>query len=245
MEKEIRWLLEEKYRMRISPYAISDILKILRGEPAAYVIGFSNFLSCKIDLSQKPLIPRQETEWWTERAIQDIACAKGRVKCLDMFAGSGCIGVAVAAGVPGAEVDFAENEKKFLRQIKINIAKNGIARGRCRVIHSDIFSRVQGKYDYILANPPYIAALRRARVQKSVLDNEPGSALFGGKDGLSLIRKFLKNAPLHLASGGALYMEFDAPQKRAVERLIRLNGYKKTEFFRDQFGKWRYVKTKI
>lgn len=246
MEREIRWLLEEKYRFRRGAQAEKDIARILGGEPIAYVIGFVDFLGCRISLSQRPLIPRTETEWWAENAIKDIAgTAKRTVRCLDVFAGSGCIGISVAARIGNARVDFADREKHCLRQIKINIARNKIGKGRCRVIRSDIFSHIEDRYDYIFANPPYVAATRKENVQKSVRDFEPRHALFAGKDGLFYIKRFLKDAPRHLGKDGVLYMEFDSPQKLAVARLMRAGGYRTVKFFKDQFGKWRYVKAAV
>ena len=96
-------------------------------------------------------------------------------------------------------------------------------------------------YDYILANPPYVAEERKARVQKSVLEQEPAYAVFGGKDGLLYIRPFLRQAKEYLKKGGSVWMEFDSPQKAAIEKLLKQYGYKKWRFEKDQYGKWRYL----
>ena len=161
---------------------------------------------------------------------------------MDVFAGSGCIGIAVLKHIPKARVDFAEKEEKFLKQIRLNAKLNGIEAKRYRIIRSDIFSGVKGTYDYILANPPYVAEARKTRVQKSVLENEPGGAVFGGRDGLRYIRKFLKGARSHLAQGGVMYMEFDSPQKTEVVKLAKIAGAKEVKVHKDQFGKWRYAR---
>jgi release factor glutamine methyltransferase len=217
------------------------------GRPFDYVIGSVEFLGCKIDLSLKPLIPRAETEFWAEKAIEKIRSnVKGqmsKVRCLDIFAGSGCIGIAMLKACPELveRVDFAEKEKKFLEQIKGNLACNKISSNRYRLVQSDIFSHVKGRYDVIVANPPYLATTRKRYIQKSVLDWEPHAALFAGKDGLLYIRKFLQSAKKYLKPGGTIYMEFDSWQKGAIAKLLKKFSWKHFEFFKDQYGKWRYV----
>ena len=240
MEQEIQWLLEEKYKRKLTPNARKDIARLKRGEHLDYVIGWKPFLNCTIDLRYKPLIPRVETEYWIERAMQDIRAAS-RIKCLDIFAGSGCIGIAVLKNIPGARVDFAEEEKKFCKQVALNAKLNKIAKSRYQVIQSDIFSKVKRKYDYIFANPPYLAESKRKKVQKSVLEQEPHSALFGGKDGLKDIRQFLGLAKDYLNKDGVIYLEFYSFQKNAIKKLLKQFGYSHWEFHKDQYGKWRFV----
>lgn len=263
MQKEINWLLKEKYGNKPSKAFEKDIKRLNGGEPLDYVIGFTNFLGCKIDLSKKSLIPRPETEFWVQKAIEDI---KNKINSelfiLDIFAGSGCIGIAVLRACPEflRRVDFVDIEKKNLEQIKINLKINGVGVNFI-VRQSDVFKNVRAKYDYIFANPPYIPdyrknpsarlrAILRNRIQKSVLDFEPHKALFGGKDGLFYVRKFLKDAKKYLrkpafakvsAGRSKIYMEFDSVQKKEIEKLIKKNGYQNYEFYKDQYGKWRWV----
>lgn len=209
----------------------------LKDEPIEYVRGFTEFLGCKIDLSKRPLIPRPETEFWVEKAIKEINKKKrqyrkhnGRqiysIKCLDIFAGSGCIGSAVLKHIPGSLCDFADVEDR------------GIGH---KTIKSDVFENIKNKYDYIFANPPYIPIKNKNKVQKSVLNYEPHNALFGGGDGLFYIKKFLKNAKNYLNSGGKIFMEFSPEQKSAIKGLCKKYGYKTCEFHKDQYGKWRWA----
>ncbi|KKU15502.1 hypothetical protein A3A20_02310 [Candidatus Wolfebacteria bacterium RIFCSPLOWO2_01_FULL_45_19] len=252
MEQETKWLVGEKYGGRVTARnrgaVKKDVERLNIGEPVDYVIGFVEFAGCKIDLSLRPLIPRVETEYWTEKAIDDTlddSRTKGRknLSCLDVFAGSGCVGIAVLKHVPYITMDFAEKESAFLEQIKINLKLNNlrIEEQKNRVIQSDVFSNIFGSYDYIFANPPYIAEARKKEVQQSVLDWEPAGTVFGGKDGLIFIDKFLKDALAHLNSNGKLYMEFGSEQKPDVERILKKYNYGKYDFYRDQFGSWRYA----
>lgn len=265
LDKEIGWLLKEKYNNKPTKKFYNDIKRLKMGEPLDYVIGFTNFGappgSCKIDLSKKPLIPRPETEFWVEKAIEEInqlgnptslRSSGQNLRILDIFAGSGCIGIAVLKSIPNSLCDFVEKDAKLLKQIEINLKINKIQKNRYKIIQSDVFKNVGGKYDYIFANPPYIAdyrknpsarlrAILRNRIQKPVLVFEPHKALFGGKDGLLYIKRFLKQAKIHLNKNGKIYMEFDSVQKKEIEKLIKKIGYQNFEFHKDQYNKWRFL----
>ena len=233
-------------------------------EPLEYIKGYTSFLGCKIDLSKKPLIPRTETEYWVARAIKDIlkyssisgcsGCKKNKI--LDVFAGSGCIGIAVLKHVKNVHVTFADSEKNCIEQIKINLKLNNLKLNNLKlntyrtirtnggmVVRSDIFAGLgQQEFDYIFANPPYIPTKNKNLVQKSVLENEPHQALFAGEDGLFYIKKFLKQAKNYLNKNGVIFMEFDPPQKIEIENLIKINNYKNWTFYKDQFNKYRWVR---
>ncbi len=210
-------------------------------KPEAYETGSIPFLGADIDLSLQPLIPRPETEYWVERAIAGITSSAKRrtsgVRALDLFAGSGCIGIAVAKAIPEARVDFAEINPRFVEQIKINLAKNGVAPERARVYESDMFQNVPPeKYDFILANPPYVAP--EEKIEASVRDWEPHGALFGGRDGLEYVKRTLMEAPQHLAPGGKLFLEFSPRQKAVLSHTVTRGTL---TFYRDQYRRWRFA----
>jgi release factor glutamine methyltransferase len=119
---------------------------------------------------------------------------------------------------------------------------NKISPKRYRVIKSDIFKRVKGKYDFIFANPPYVAKERLGEVQESVKKLEPKISWYGGRGGLKYIKKFLKEAKNHLKENGIIFMEIDHLQKEEVEKILKKKGYKKFKFYKDQFKKIRWVK---
>lgn len=248
-EKAREWVVKEKYG-GVSPknkrLITADLKRLERGEPVDYIIGYCRFLGCHIDLSQKPLIPRPETEWWMEKAVNKMkkSSTEKRYSFLDIFSGSGCIGIALLKNIDNCRVDFAETSEHFIKQIKINIALNKIRKNRYQVIKSDIFNKVEGKYDAIFANPPYISKIRYNNLPLSVYKFEPRRALMGGNDGLSLIKPFLKQAKEHLKENGLIYMEFDSPQKKSIELILKKYGYR-AEFLKDQYGKWRYCKITV
>jgi len=258
INREIKWLIDEKYKGKLGLKANLDIKKLKKGVPLAYLIGHQPFLGCQIDLKYRPLIPRVETEHWTEKAIEDIRKnKKEKIKCLDLFAGSGCIGIAILKNTKNTTVYFADIKRKYLKQIKRNLELNKIPQSRYRIIRSNIFNhtevglpydynifnrtKVGFSYDYILANPPYISLKERKMVQESVLNYEPRKALFAGGDGLKYIKEFLTEAKNYLNPEGKIYMEFGFGQKSAIEKIIRECHYRDYTFFKDQYDLWRYI----
>lgn len=238
-KRDLEFLLRDKYKGLVSKKFLKDAERVRKGEPVDFVIGWAPFLGCHIDLSFRPLIPRPETEFWTEKAIEEIKRWKS-AKVLDIFSGSGAIGIAVLAHSPRTKVYFGELESDLVRQIKKNLKLNKTGKGRVQVFHSDIFENIRGRYDFILANPPYIPLARKHRVQKSAIRYEKKSSLFGGKDGLKFIKKLLIGAKDHLGEDGEMWMEFDAPEKKKIEALAGKYGYR-SDCRKDQYGRWRYA----
>ena len=208
--------------------------------PEDYKKGFKDFLGIRLDLSKRPLIPREETEYWVDLFIKE---KKDGFKCLDLFSGSGCIGISILKYLENFQCDFGDTDDSCLEQIKINLDLNKINQERYSIIKTNIFSNIINKYDFILANPPYVAEDRIDEVGEDVKEFEPAIALYGGKDGMSIIDIFLKEARNYLNEGGIIIMEFDQEQKEKIENLIK-NNYSSCEFFKDQFDKYRFVKIK-
>ena len=245
LNKEIGWLLQEKYKNKKTLLFYWDLMRLKRGVPLAYLIGNIPFLGCNIDLSQKPLIPRTETEFWTERAIQEIRAkhtGEHGLCILDLFAGSGCIGIALLKHITSATVDFGEKEQGLLKQIKTNVLLNNIDTNRVALFQTNYFNSIPKKeYDYIFANPPYIAHGKKQSLQRTVTSFEPHEALFADDDGLFYIKKLLQGPTEYLKKGGVLFIEFDTPQKETIEKLIPRDKYTYT-FWKDQFENQRVLK---
>jgi len=217
-----------------------------RDFPIEYKKGVVKFLNCKIDLSKRPFIPRIETEYWVKKAIGDVRmleCSNvGMLKILDMFAGSGCIGIAILKNIKNSTCDFGEIDENSLEQIRTNLKINKIERGRARVIKTNIFSNIKRKYDYIFANPPYVAEERIKEVQPEVLKYEPKKALLAGPAGLFYIRKLLSEAKNFFKKEGMIYLEIDPRQKEEIKKILEKENYSKFQFLKDQFKKYRWVK---
>jgi len=213
--------------------------------PEEYLKGKTRFLNCKIDLSKRTFIPRIETEFWVKKIIKKLEKKQEKLEVLDIFAGSGCIGIAILKNIKNFKVDFSEIEKKAIEQIKINLKLNKIPKKKYQVYKSDLFKNLKGKkYDYIFSNPPYVAETRTREVGDSVLKYEPSKALFSGKKGLNHIRKFLKQAKGFLKEKGVIYLEFDSRQKKDIEKILKKENYSSFKFFKDQFKKYRFAEIK-
>jgi len=237
--KEDLWLLHEKHGGKESPAFFEDIKRIAEGEPVDYVIGFTEFLGTKIDLSFHPMIPRQETEFWLEKVIQSIPFRN--IKVLDIFAGSGCIGIALLKHFPEILVDFGEKDPKLVLQIEKNLSINGVEPKRTNVFETDVFQNIpKEKYDYIFANPPYISHDRKNQVARPVIEHEPHLALFTDEDGLFFVKKLLSEAPDFLTLNGKMFIEFDSWQKDEIEKLLKNSRFEGI-FWKDQYDKWRVV----
>jgi release factor glutamine methyltransferase len=202
------------------------------------------FLNTKIDFSKFSVLPREETEFWVKKTIKEFKNEGKKLKILDLFSGTGCIGIAVLKNIKNSLADFGDIDSRSLKQIKINFKLNKIDKRRAKTIRTDIFSKIRGKYDLILANPPYVAKERLSEVQKEVKKFEPKTAWYGGKRGMVYISKFLKTAQKFLKKSGKIYLEFDPLQRKEIERILKKENYKFI-FFKDQFGKIRFLKTWI
>jgi len=203
------------------------------------------FLNCQIDLSKHNFSPRIETEFWVAKEIKNLKSknknCNPKIKILDIFAGTGCIGIAILKNIENSDLDFADISENAFLQIKINLELNKIKEGRGMIYKSNLFEKLKGqKYDFIFANPPYVALDRISEVQIGVLKKEPLVALFAGKDGLVIIERFFKKAKKHLNPGGKIFLEFDPLQKEKINKILERENLK-AEFKKDQFGKIRWV----
>lgn len=241
-KKEEEWLLREKYHGEKTPGFFKDIDRLKNGEPLAYIIGTIPFLDVTIDLTSKPLIPRPETEYWTEKAIAEIANSNMPAPTiLDVFAGSGCIGAAILARIPTAHIDFAEHEPKHIPQIKKNLDLNDLPTTHAHIHESDVFSGIpkERTYNYIFANPPYVSKdPEDTAVEESVKKFEPQDAVFAEDHGLFYIKKLIRESSQHLTANGVLFIEFDPWQKAHITQYAEKEGADIT-YWEDQYHRPR------
>ena len=255
-------LRNEKYSGALDADMSVDIARLEAGEPLAYVIGTMPFLGLSIGLDSRPLIPRPETEWWTELLINHLnttiygcievegrnegneekkeAGMSEKVQVLDMCAGSGAIGLAVLKHCPYAYVSFGELSPEHTKQIQENLEINALDASRADIRQGDLFESFKNEtFSIIATNPPYIPNIRT--LSESVSAYEPREALFAGADGLELITRILKEAPHYLAEKGELWMECDISNIETASALAIAEGASYTKIRTDQYGRPRLL----
>ena len=237
---ERRFLLFEKYNGIETSEFFADLDRLAQGEPVAYLIGWVPFLECKIFLDSQPLIPRSETEYWVERACSELQ-SRQVTRVLDLFAGSGAIGIAVLKKVTHSTVDFGEINEHHFPTIEKNITKNNLNKDRMQIFKTDVWSGVPltMRYDAILANPPYLSKNRTERIEKSVALFEPSQALFADHNGFALIEKTMRGLPDRMEKNGVSYIEHEPEHTKKIQTLAKeLNLTSQT--FPDQYGTLRF-----
>ena len=215
----------------------------LAGEPVAYIIGEWEFYGLPLNISQDVLIPRMDTEVLAERAILLARAAGEGARVLDLCAGSGCVGLAVAANVPGCRVVLADVSEAALRLCKQNVRRNEL-NARVTCVQADALEPPDAAlwdFDVIACNPPYIPSGDIAGLDASVRDYEPRMALDGGEDGLDYYRAIAPKWKAALRLGGALLFEVGIGQAPAVEEILAQNGYQDIQSAQDTQGIWRVV----
>ncbi len=246
---DLELLVRDKYNGDASLVTEEDRTRLVSGEPLAYVIGWVPFLGKKILLTLegspvRALIPRPETEWWTESLIEHLQAKiladslDPSFSLLDLCAGSGAIGIALAAAFPKASVTFSELDPDLAKLIQKNLIANSLY---AEVITGDLFEKLAGrKFDVIATNPPYIPANRADELEDSVTKFEPHLALFSGEDGLECISRILNEAPYHLTDSGELWMECDISNIEKAKEIALGKNFK-TTILEDQFGRPRVL----
>ena len=214
----------------------------LAGEPVAYLIGEWEFYGLPLDISPDVLIPRPDTEVLAGQAIEYIQTL-GECRVLDLCAGSGCIGLAVASQVPQARVVLGEYSDAALKVCRQNSRRSGLS-GRVVPIQADAREkpeRALGEFQCIVSNPPYIPHDDIAGLDTSVKDYEPHLALDGGEDGLDFYQTISGKWKDALVPGGRLYFEVGIGQADSVLRIMRAQGFGDIQVVKDLHGIPRVV----
>ena len=214
----------------------------LAGEPVAYLIGEWEFYGLPLDISRDVLIPRPDTEVLVEQAIEYLR-PLGECRVLDLCAGSGCIGLALASQLPQCRVVLGELSDGALRICRQNIRRNGLT-ARVVPLTADARERPEkslGEFRCIVSNPPYIPRGDWETLDASVRDYEPRLALDGGEDGLDFYRSICEKWREALVPGGRLYFEVGIGQADSVLRLMRAQGFGDIQVVKDYHGVPRVV----
>ena len=214
--------------------------KRLQHIPLAYIFGKTNFYGYDLEVNENVLIPRLDTEILIEKVKNDIISRKDKVSVLDIGTGSGAIAI-VLKKETDADVTAVDFSNGALEVAKNNAKKND---AEIKFIHSNVFENVEGKFDFIVSNPPYIETEVVKGLESEVVDHEPIMALDGGEDGLDFYRQIISEAPKYLNAGGKLYFEIGYNQAEAVSNLMK-SGFKDIQVYKDYGDNDRVVTGEI
>jgi release factor glutamine methyltransferase len=205
------------------------------GEPFQYIAGRTEFYGLDFIVTPDVLIPRPETELLVESALEIIATNSVGTFC-DIGIGSGCITVSILHHLPHVSSVGLDLSPRALAIASLNADLHGV-RNRVRLVESDLFSALRDeRFDLIVSNPPYVPAGDSAGLQLEVRDHEPHIALFGGHDGLAIVRRIVAQAPAFLQSRGYLLMEIGIYQSEKVAALFDEDVWEPVRFLPDLQG---------
>lgn len=203
--------------------------------PLQHITGVQEFMGLEFCVSDKVLIPRQDTEILVEEALRELTDG---TRILDMCTGSGCILLSLLHYSNDCQGTGADLSEEALEVARRNAERLGLT---ADFIHSDLFERISGKYDLIVSNPPYIASGEISGLMEEVRLHEPLCALDGREDGLFYYKRILEQCREHLMRGGSLYFEIGYDQGERVKALMENAGFHEVTVTKDYAGLDRVV----
>lgn len=215
-----------------------------RGEPLQHLLGTVEFCGREFRSDARALIPRPETEELVERLSREIRAGGGRnLRLLDLGTGSGVIGLSLAADLAETdpEVVLADLSPAALALAAENLARLGVDPARVRLVESDLFSRIEGTFDLIVANLPYIPESERTALSREVR-RDPELALFGGGEaGTEILERFLRDCARHLKPGGRVALEIGEDQGERLAAAAAAAGLGSVRIANDLSGRQRFL----
>lgn len=203
------------------------------GCPMAYLLGKKAFWDFELIVSEEVLIPRPESEHIVELA-QEL-CALPPRSILDLGTGSGALLCALLTIFEGATGTGADISEKALGVARENLQRTGVD-ARARLVQSDWFHAIDGKFDLIVANPPYIAPEEMPGLMPDVRLYEPFEALCDGVDGLDAYQHILRDARAHLERNGVMILEHGSLQRQAVVKIVEAAEWRVVREYSDLTG---------
>ncbi|GAB3909542.1 putative protein N(5)-glutamine methyltransferase [Kibdelosporangium lantanae] len=195
----------------------SMVARRVAGEPLEYVLGWAEFRGLRIFVEPGVFVPRQRTSLLVSTAV---AAAPTRPVVVDLCCGSGALGAAVAAEVPGVSLHASDLDPVAVRCARRNVPGE--------VYEGDLFAplppSLRGRVDLLLANVPYVPTSAIASMPPEARDHEAPMALDGGTDGLDVFRRVVAEAPAWLAPGGSLFVETSERQAPVAVAVLESAG---------------------
>lgn len=208
--------------------------------PLQQLTGEQGFMGLTFAVNEHVLIPRQDTEILVEEVLKEL---HDGMRVLDMCTGSGCILLSLlhySNDCEGLGVDLSAEALEVAGRNVLKVLTPEKAE-HAHFLQSDLFEKVEGKFEIIVSNPPYIASAEVEKLMPEVRDHEPRMALDGTEDGLYFYRRIIEEAGKHLVSSGMLFFEIGYDQGQAVSELMRTEGYCEVQVVQDYAGLDRVV----
>jgi release factor glutamine methyltransferase len=199
------------------------VARRIRREPMAYITGVREFYGREFAVTPDVLVPRPETELLTDVAVSRIAglvpsSPHSPPVVVDVGTGSGCVAITLALESPGMRVTATDSSAAALDIARDNAAR--LSPGAVEFRQGDLLAGLEGPIDVVVSNPPYVALDEREALPPEVAGYEPAAALFGGPDGLDVIRALVPAAAPVLRPGGWLIFEIGHGQDRDVRTIV-------------------------
>ena len=195
------------------------IARRARHEPLPYITGTREFWNLTFEVSPAVLIPRPETEGLIEAVNELFPDRHAPLRVADICTGSGCVGVVIAVERPQTRIVAADLSLAALEIARRNAVRYNVT-DRVEFVQGDLLNPLAGTFDIVVANPPYVPLASRRGLPPEVRDHEPAMALFGGSDGLEVIRRLVSESAARLERHSYLIFEFGDGQEPAVRELI-------------------------
>lgn len=213
----------------------------LKREPLQHIVGRVQFRHLELCVDARALIPRPETELLVEEVLRYAGERTAALRALDVGVGSGAIALSIAHEAPNVTVVATDTSAAALELAGENAGRLGLS---VELRSGELWAAVASdeQFDIVVSNPPYIADHERAALQPEVRDWEPAAALFGGDDGLQVMRALIARAPAHMRSGALLALEIGMTQAAAVRGLIeQTTSFESIRVVRDLSGRERII----
>ena len=209
------------------------------GEPLQHLLGTVEFCGHIFLCDKRALVPRPETEQLVELLISNFQFRNPNFRVLDVGTGSGVIALALAKEFPDAKISGVDISEHALALARENAEKLGLS-SQVHFVKSNLLQNVDGAFDLIVANLPYIAEQDRDTLSREVL-RDPGVALFAGAQGDELVRALIDQAPVRLRPGGMLALEIGIGQSEALLSILAEKNYRDICSKNDYSGRPRFL----
>ena len=217
------------------------LLRLKDHEPIQHITGKKEFYGLLFQVNRHVLIPRPETEELVDWIISDLKDSEKTFHILDIGTGSGCIAISLAKNLSNSRVTAFDISEEALKLAGENAAlnKTGVQFKNVDILQTEI---LEGKYDVIVSNPPYVRELEKEEMHKNVLNHEPETALYVNDDNaLIFYEKIASLAKVSLKPGGLLFFEINQYLAEETKALVENFGFE-TELKKDIFGNFRMLK---